>query len=219
MKTHRQMKIKSLVFNPFYENTYILWDDTQEAIIVDPGCYETYEIDELKRFIHEQKLQVKAIVNTHCHIDHVLGNYTLKTHYNCPLWIPKGEAEIYRAVEAYAPQWGINGFTYAEPDSLMENDAVIRFGNTELSSIFVPGHAPGHLMFHHIQDKVIIGGDVLFRESIGRTDLPGGNHEDLLANIQSKLYILEDEIVVYPGHGPETTIGHEKQFNPFVRAQ
>ncbi len=213
------MKIKSLVFNPFYENTYVLWDETQEAIIVDPGCYETYELDELKRFVSDQKLTVKAIVNTHCHIDHVLGNYAMKSYYKCPLWVPNGEMEVYRAVEAYAPQWGINNFTYAEPDILLENDAEITFGNTTLKSIFVPGHSPGHLMFHHQQDKVIIGGDVLFRESIGRTDLPGGNHQQLLTSIQDKLYPLNGDIEVFPGHGPSTTIGHEKQYNPFVSAK
>jgi len=212
------MKLKSLVFNPFYENTYILWDDTKEAIIVDPGCYETYEVDELKRFVHSQDLSVKAIVNTHCHIDHVLGNYITKTYYNCPLWVPKGEADSYRAVTAYAPQWGITGFTYEEPDLLLENDAIIEFGNTKLQSIYCPGHSPGHLVFHNQEEKVIIGGDVLFRESIGRTDLPGGNHSQLLENIKNKLYTLDDDIEVFPGHGPSTTIGHEKNNNPFLRA-
>ncbi|HCX21376.1 MAG TPA: MBL fold hydrolase, partial [Cytophagales bacterium] len=136
------MKIKSLEFNPFYENTYILWDDTKEAIIVDPGCYESYEIDELKQFVKSQELKIVAVVNTHCHIDHVLGNYTMKTFYNCPLWIPKNEADSYRSVVAYAPQWGITGFTYTEPDLLLENDALIKFGNTELQAIYCPGHSP-----------------------------------------------------------------------------
>ncbi len=212
------MKLKSLVFNPFYENTYILWDDTQEAIIVDPGCYESYEIDELKRFVHSQNLNVQAIINTHCHIDHVLGNYLIKSIYQCPLWIPQGEQEIYRSVEAYAPQWGINGFTYQEPDRLLQDDAVIAFGHTKLQSICCPGHSPGHLVYHHVEEQVIIGGDVLFRESIGRTDLPGGNHNQLLANIKNKLYTLDDGIEIYPGHGPSTTIGHEKKHNPFVSA-
>ena len=181
-----------------------------------PG--KSYEIDELKQFVKSQELKIVAVVNTHCHIDHVLGNYTMKTFYNCPLWIPKNEADSYRSVVAYAPQWGITGFTYTEPDLLLENDALIKFGNTELQAIYCPGHSPGHLVFHNVENKVIIGGDVLFRQSIGRTDLPGGNHSQLLENIKNKLYILDNDIEVFPGHGPSTTIGYEKNHNPFVRA-
>ncbi|MEQ8470636.1 MAG: MBL fold metallo-hydrolase [Marinoscillum sp.] len=212
------MRIKSLVFNPFYENTYVLWDDTKEGIIIDPGCYEPYEIDEIKRFIQDQQIQVKAIINTHCHIDHVLGNYILKQTYGCPLWIPEGELEVFRSVVAYAPQWGIQRYTEAEVDKFLIESDVIQFGNTSLKSILVPGHSPGHLVFYNEKEKKLIGGDVLFRESIGRTDLPGGNHSDLLANIKNKLYTLNDDVEVFPGHGPSTTIGFEKKHNPFVKA-
>lgn len=211
------MRIKSLVFNPFYENTYVLWDDTKQGVIVDPGCYEKYEVDELKRFVSEQQIEVKMILNTHCHIDHVLGNYMLKETYQCPLWIPEGEEEVFRSVVAYAPQWGIQSYTEAEVDKLLKVSDPIEFGNTSLTSILVPGHSPGHLVFYHEGDKKIIGGDVLFRESIGRTDLPGGNHSQLLDNIKNKLYTLDEEIEIYPGHGPATTIGYEKKNNPFVK--
>lgn len=211
------MRIKSLVFNPFYENTYVLWDDTKQGVIVDPGCYEKYEVDELKRFVSEQQIEVKMILNTHCHIDHVLGNYMLKETYQCPLWIPEGEEEVFRSVVAYAPQWGIQNYTEAEVDKLLKVSDPIEFGNTSLTSILVPGHSPGHLVFYHEGDKKIIGGDVLFRESIGRTDLPGGNHSQLLDNIKDKLYNLDEEIEIYPGHGPATTIGYEKKNNPFVK--
>lgn len=211
------MRIKSLVFNPFYENTYVLWDDTKQGVIVDPGCYEKYEVDELKRFVAEQQIEVKMILNTHCHIDHVLGNYMLKETYQCPLWIPEGEEEVFRSVVAYAPQWGIQSYTEAEIDKLLKESDPIQFGNTSLTSILVPGHSPGHLVFYHKGDKKIIGGDVLFRESIGRTDLPGGNHAQLLDNIKNKLYTLDEEIEIYPGHGPATTIGYEKKNNPFVK--
>lgn len=212
------MEIKSFVFNPFYENTYLVWDDTLEAIIVDPGCYEKYERDELISFVKEKSLIVKAIVNTHCHIDHVLGNYFMKAEFNCPLYIPINEEQSYRAVKVYAPQWGIQQYSEAEPDKLMENDGYLEFGNTRLNKIYAPGHSPGHLVFHHIEEKKIIGGDVLFRESIGRTDLPGGNHQELIDNIKTKLYTLPEETEVFPGHGPTTTIGHEKVYNPFVKA-
>lgn len=213
------MEIKSFVFNPFYENTYVLWDESNEALIMDPGCYENYEQAELSGFIQDQKLQIKAIVNTHCHIDHVLGNYAMKTIYDCPLWIPRGEAEIYRAVQAYAPQWGIQRYTEAAPDKLMEETEELTFGNTRLKSIFCPGHSPGHLVFLHEDEKKLIGGDVLFRESIGRTDLPGGDHETLIRYIRQHIYTLDESIEVFPGHGPTTTIGHEKAHNPFVKAE
>ncbi|RED99743.1 MBL fold metallo-hydrolase [Marinoscillum furvescens] len=211
------MEIKTLVFNPFYENTYILFDETKEAVIVDPGCYEDYERKELIAQIEQNDLNVKLIVNTHCHIDHVLGNYYMKEHFGCPLWIPEGEAEIFRAVTVYAPQWGITQYTEAQPDKLMKEGEPIRFGNTVLNTICVPGHSPGHFVFHLPEEQTLIGGDVLFKESIGRTDLPGGDHDQLLQNIKSKVYTLPDDTTVYPGHGPHTTVGHEKLHNPFVK--
>lgn len=211
------MKIKAFVFNPFYENTYILSDDTKECIIVDPGCYEKYEVEEVIEYVEKNGLTVKVIVNTHCHVDHVLGNYRLKEYFKCPLWIPKGEVEVYKAVEVYATQYGINNFTFVEADLLLTDKDLIKFGKTILDILLVPGHSPGHLMFYNKKSSEIIGGDVLFRESIGRTDLPGGNHDQLLQNISNKLYTLADHITIFPGHGPETTIGHEKKNNPFIQ--
>ncbi len=211
------MEIKSFVFNPFYENTYLIWDDTKEAVIIDPGCYEKYELEEIKSFIRHERLKVKLIINTHCHIDHVLGNYALKEFYKCPLWIPEGELDIFRAVVAYAPQWGITNYTEAAFDKLLKESDSIKFGNTTLSSVLVPGHSPGHLMFLHDASKRMIGGDVLFQGSIGRTDLPGGDHLQLLSSIKLKVYTLDEDIEIFPGHGPSTTIGIEKQTNPFVK--
>ncbi|MFY0608153.1 MAG: MBL fold metallo-hydrolase [Cyclobacteriaceae bacterium] len=211
------MEIKSFVFNPFYENTYLLWDETKEAIIIDPGCYEKYEQEELKSFISQQGLNIKLIVNTHCHIDHVLGSYDMKEAYHCPLWIPEGELEVLRSVVAYAPQWGISQYTEAEADRLLKESDVINFGNTTLTSLLVPGHSPGHLMFLHHESKRMIGGDVLFKGSIGRTDLPGGDHQQLLERIKTKVYSLDEDIEIFPGHGPTTTIGEEKRTNPFVK--
>ncbi|XOV93233.1 MAG: MBL fold metallo-hydrolase [Bacteroidota bacterium] len=212
------MEIKSFVFSPLYENTYVVWDNTKKALIVDPGCYERYEFDEIMEFISEQKLEIKAIVNTHCHIDHVLGNQKLKNHYKVPLLIPQNEANNLRAVEAYAPNWGITHYDPATPDHLIENEGSISFGNTDLEVIYAPGHSPGHQVFYMKKENKLIGGDVLFRESIGRTDLPGGDHAALIENIKEKLFMLPDETVVYPGHGPTTTIGYEKKHNPFVKA-
>jgi len=211
------MEIKSFVFNPFYENTYVLWDETREGIVIDPGCYEDYERKELMDFIQKENLNIKAIVNTHCHIDHVLGNYYLKETLGCPLWIPQDEREIYHAVVAYAPQWGVHNYTEAEADRLLTDTDKIEFGNTVLSTIYCPGHSPGHLVFNNESEKRAIGGDVLFRQSIGRTDLPGGNHDQLLENIKTRIYTLPEETEVFPGHGPSTTVGFEKKNNPFVQ--
>lgn len=211
------MTIKSFVFNPFLENTYVLSSKAGNALVFDPGCYEAYEHQTLFDYIDSENLNVKAVINTHCHIDHVLGNKVVNQKYGCPLRIPKRELEVFNSVVAYAPQWGITGYEPAEVEEFLEEGGALQLDEIKLRMIEVSGHSPGHLIFYCEEEEVMIGGDVLFRESIGRTDLPGGNHQDLLANIQNKVYALPDQVVVYPGHGPETTIGHEKQHNPFVK--
>ncbi len=211
------MHIKSFVFNPFYENTYIVSSIANNCLIFDPGCYEEYEFTELKEYIHMNDLNVIAIINTHCHIDHVLGNDTLKYKYKVPLKIPKNEKEVFDSVPAYAPQWGMTRYKHAEVDEFLEEGKILVLDEIKMQMIEVAGHSPGHLMFYIEDQKVIIGGDVLFKESIGRTDLPGGNQDDLLRNIQDKVYVLPDDVEILPGHGPSTTIGYEKKNNPFVR--
>ena len=211
------MQIKSFVFNPFYENTYIISSQENNCFIFDPGCYEDYEFAELKEYVHMNDLNVLAIINTHCHIDHVLGNDQLKFEYKVPLKIPTNEKEVFDSVPAYAPQWGMARYKHAEVDDFLIGGETLMLDEIKMEMIEVPGHSPGHLMFYIQNEKVIIGGDVLFKESIGRTDLPGGNHEDLLRNIQDKVYVLPEDVEVFPGHGPSTTIGHEKKHNPFVR--
>ncbi len=211
------MLIKSFVFNPFYENTYVVSSDAGNAFIFDPGCYEKYEVEELGEYIHMNDLKVLAVINTHCHIDHVLGNDALKGKYKVPLKIPKNELEVFDSVVAYAPQWGINGYRHAEVDEFLNDGEKLTLDEIEFELIEVSGHSPGHIMFYEAKEKTMIGGDVLFKESIGRTDLPGGNHDDLLQNIQNKVYTLPGDVTIYPGHGPTTTIGHEKAHNPFVK--
>lgn len=211
------MNIKTFVFNPFYENTYVISSNEGNCIIVDPGCYEDFERKELMDFIQMEGLKVDSILNTHCHIDHVLGNYFLKDKYKVQLKIPINEQEVYNAIPVIAPQWGITRYHHAEVEVFLKESELIQLDEISLDLIEVPGHSPGHLMFYNKQEKIIIGGDVLFRESIGRTDLPGGDHNTLLSNIQDKVYTLPEDVIVYPGHGPTTTIGYEKKNNPFVR--
>lgn len=211
------MNIQSFIFNPFYENTYVISVSNGDALVIDPGCYEVYEKEELFSFLDKEKLNVKAVINTHCHIDHVLGNKAVAGKYNAPLKIPKHEEDIYQAVVAYGMQWGITEYQHYPQDEMLGEGNQLQLGDLIFEVIEVPGHSPGHLMFYEKKEKVLIGGDVLFKESIGRTDLPGGNHEQLLSNIKEKVYTLPDDVTVYPGHGPTTTIGHEKQYNPFVK--
>ncbi|MBD3628116.1 MBL fold metallo-hydrolase [Cyclobacterium sp.] len=210
------LQIKSFTFNPFAENTYVLYDETGEALIIDPGCYEKQEKGELFDFIASNGLEPVKLVNTHCHIDHVLGNAFIKNTYDIPLWYHKEEEVILRAVGSYAPNYGFAQYQDSKADHYIKEGEWIKFGNNKLLCIWVPGHSPGHLVFYDEHTKSCIGGDALFKGSIGRTDLPGGHHETLIQAIKTKLFVLPDEVTVYPGHGPETSIGEEKKTNPFV---
>lgn len=210
------MNIKTFTFNPFLENAYVIYDQEKQGVIIDPGCYEDHEIAQLVDFVGSESINIIAIINTHCHIDHILGNDQLKDHFQVKLWAPQNEKEVYRAVPSYAPSYGFAHYREAEVDVWFE-EGNTTFGGLVFQVIEVPGHSPGHMVFYFEEEKTLIGGDVLFRESIGRTDLPGGNHDQLLTNIKEKVYTLPEDVTVFPGHGPETTIGHEKAYNPFVR--
>lgn len=210
------LQLKSFTFNPFQENTYILFDETKEAVIFDPGCYDKEENDEIVAFINSQGLKVTHLINTHCHIDHVLGNAFVKNKFKVPLLIHQKEIPVLKSVKVYAPNYGFPGYQETEPDGYLVENKKFKFGNTELDILFVPGHAPGHVVFYHKASKICLAGDTLFQGSIGRTDLPGGDHQTLLRTIKSELFSLPDDTIVYPGHGPQTTIGTEKQHNPFV---
>ncbi|MDZ4715108.1 MAG: MBL fold metallo-hydrolase [Cytophagales bacterium] len=207
--------IQSFTFNPFEENTYVLFDETREAVIIDPGCSDKEEQQELAGFIASKNLQVKLLLNTHCHIDHVLGNYFVKKQYNVPFLIHPTELPVLRAVKSYSSNYGFPSYQEVLPDGALKDGEQVQFGSTSLDVLFVPGHSPGHVAFYHPMEKFMIAGDVLFHRSIGRTDLPGGNMETLLSSIHKKLFVLPDEVVVHPGHGPVTTVGEEKVHNPF----
>lgn len=211
--------LKSFVFNPFMENTYVLYDDSGECIIIDPGCYERQEQQNLTNFIKEKDLKVKALYNTHCHIDHVLGNSFVKDKYKVKLLTSRIEEQLLTAVSSYASNYGFHQYHAARIDEYIDEGQQIKFGNSTLEILLVPGHSPGHLVFYNNNENICIGGDVLFQRSIGRTDLPGGDHNTLIKNIHQKMFSLNDKMVVYPGHGEATTIGDEKKYNPFCAIQ
>ena len=210
------LHIKCFTFNPFQENTYLLYDEEGTATLIDPGCYTEEEKQELEAFIRKEKLQVTQLLNTHCHIDHVLGNAWAIDRFQVTLQIHALEVPVLKSVEVYAPNYGFRDYVQSTASSFLAEGQEIQVGKEKLRCIFVPGHAPGHLVFYHEASKRAIAGDALFRGSIGRTDLPGGNHALLLEKIKSQLFVLPEETVIFPGHGPETSIGYEKKNNPFV---
>lgn len=212
------MTVTSFTFNAFSENTYLLHDETGECVVIDPGCYDKKEQQTLRSFITEQGLKVVLLLNTHCHIDHVFGNQFIIDTYQVPFLIHPDDLPTLQSVPVYAPAYGFPHYQPAEPSGFLKPGENIRFGNTELQVLFTPGHAPGHVVFYHPESQVCLGGDVLFQRSIGRTDLPGGDFDTLIGSIRTQLFTLPDSVRVYPGHGPSTTIGEEKKFNPFLRA-
>ncbi len=211
------IRIKSFVCNPYQENTYLLYDDDGATVIIDPGMYGPQEERRIAEFIDAHGLKPELLLNTHCHIDHVLGNRFIHETYGLLPQFHEGELPLLVEVQNYAPQMGIRYDLSPIAETFLPSSGTVSFGQNELTLLFAPGHSPAHLCFYSSADGFLIGGDVLFRNSIGRTDLPGGNHRQLLESISSTLYTLPDDTVVYPGHGPETTIGHEKGTNPFIR--
>jgi hydroxyacylglutathione hydrolase len=209
-------KVKVLPNNPFQENTYIVYDETGECAIIDPGMDNAAEQNAVVNFIKDNNLKPVLLLNTHCHIDHVLGNKFVFDMYGLKPQFNKGELPVLEAVVGYAPQFGIRYETSPIPDTFLGETGTISFGNTTLSLIYAPGHSPASLCFYDEEANLVIGGDVLFRGSIGRTDLPGGDFQTLINNIEQKLLNLPDTCTIYPGHGPETTIGFEKLHNPFL---
>lgn len=210
------IQIKSFAFNPYQENTYIVFDESNECVIIDPGMYTGDEQNAFLKFIADHDLKPVLLLNTHCHIDHVLGNKFIFDTYGLLPRFHKGEQAVINSVVSYAPQMGIRYDVSPLPEFYLPESGTIGFGNSELDLIFAPGHSPAHLCFYNKEQQFIIGGDVLFYRSIGRTDLPGGNFDLLISNIREKLFTLPDEVRVFPGHGPSTSIGFEKQHNPFL---
>jgi len=207
---------QSFTFNPFQENTWLVWNDERDCLVIDPGCYSSAEKEVLRTFIDDNKLNPVRLLNTHCHIDHVLGNPFVYKEYGLTPEIHSLDKPLLDAVENYGKMWGIQSESQPEPNCSLDILEHIQLGDEVLEVIFTPGHAPGEVCFYSEEHQFIIAGDVLFRESIGRTDLPGGNHAQLIETIRTKLFSLDDQVQVHCGHGPSTTIGHERRFNPFL---
>ena len=210
------LQLQAFTNNPYQENTYIVYDSTGDCAIIDPGMYTASEQNAVTGFIKASKLKPVLLLNTHCHIDHVLGNLFVFEQYGLKPQFHKGELDVLTMIPSYAPQMGMRYEVSPLPDTFLPETGSIKLGNGTLELIFAPGHSPAHLCFYAPEENFLVGGDVLFRNSIGRTDLPGGNYQLLIDNIEQKLFALPDNCVVYPGHGPETTIGYEKLHNPFL---
>ncbi len=211
-------KVAKFVFSPFQENTYVLYDDTNECVIIDPGCYTEGERKELSQFIESAGLKPVRLLNTHCHLDHVFGNKYVSEKYGLGLECHEGELPVLRYAKVAANMYGVPMEDSPEPTRFIEVGEVITFGETALKVLFTPGHSPASVCFYCEASNFVIAGDTLFRLSIGRTDLPGGDFATLSKSIKEQLFPLGDDVRVYSGHMEETTIGYEKIHNPFVGA-
>lgn len=211
-----EITIKPFIFNLFQEATYVLYDDSRECVIIDAGCHSEQEKAELHQFIKDNNLIPKQLLQTHCHVDHILGNAFCAQTFGLKVAAHRDDAFLLAQAVQFGQMWGID----VEPSppigvELREGD-MIQFGESALEVLHLPGHSPGHVGFYHRGQNILFTGDVLFKGSIGRTDLPGGNLDVLLKSIREKLLVLDEATDVYPGHGPQTTIGYEARSNPFL---
>jgi glyoxylase-like metal-dependent hydrolase (beta-lactamase superfamily II) len=211
------MNIVKFVFSPFQENTYVLYDKTKECVIIDPGCYDENERNRLVELIESRGLTPVRLLNTHCHIDHIFGNKFVSEKYNLPLESHKDEQEMIAYSESKASLYGVELELSPAISVFWDEGDIITFGESELAVLFTPGHSPASISFYARKHNFIIGGDVLFRQSIGRTDLQGGNFETLLNSIRTKFFTLPNDTKVYSGHGEVTTVEFEKLNNPFLQ--
>jgi glyoxylase-like metal-dependent hydrolase (beta-lactamase superfamily II) len=211
------MQIRAFTFNPFSENTYVLYDETGEAVLVDPGCAFPEEEKELQNFILDNKLTVKKILLTHAHIDHVLGCDFVAKSFGVGVLMHKDDLFLLQRASDIGKMYGVSVAEPPMPEGFMSHGDAFSFGNSTLEVRFTPGHSPGSISFIHLDSRSVFSGDVLFSGSVGRTDLPGGNMDVLLESVRNQLFSLPDDFVVFSGHGPVTNIGTEKRQNPFFK--
>ncbi len=211
------MKIDYFTFGPFGENTYVISDESNECIILDPGCSSVSEEQALVKFIQEKGLKPVKIVLTHAHIDHVMGCQFVSQHFGIEIHAHPLAQDLIGSSTMVAQMYGLPYKTSPDVKHFIQEGDTLSFGNTSFQILHCPGHSPDSIVFYNADEKICIAGDVLFNGSIGRSDLPGGNHEELIQSIKQKLFVqLSDDYTVFCGHGPETTIGEEKATNPFV---
>ena len=211
------MKVKSFTFNQFQENTFVVYDNTKECLIIDPGCYSENERTELRTFIMSEGLKPVKLINTHCHIDHVLGNKFVSELWDLELYIHKEDLPVLENVKDISGFFGFENYERSpSPKHFLAQGDTLNFGDSSFDILFTPGHAPGHICLLSKKDGFIIAGDVLFNGSIGRTDLPGGDYDTLIESIKTKLLPLDENTILYCRHGPSTSIGKEKMCNPFL---
>ena len=212
------MQIQVFTFNQFFENTIIVFDKTKECVIIDPGCYTISEKDTLQKYISINNLIPVKLINTHCHIDHILGNNFIAKTYDLELEMNANDMELIKSSNEIAQLYGFTDYEMSPlPKKFLNEGDTLEFGNSQFKILFTPGHAPGHISLYSAKDGLLISGDVLFNNSIGRTDLPGGNYDLLIESIKNKILTLNDNTIVYCGHGPSTTIGNERLNNPFLK--
>jgi hydroxyacylglutathione hydrolase len=208
--------VKCFTFNPFQENTYLVYDETNTCVIIDPGMYHKAEEEALHDFIENNHLKPVLLLNTHCHIDHIFGNRFVKDTYDIPFYTHELEMDNLTHAPQHARIFGVSMGASPEPDYFIEPKKDISFGNTTFKVLFTSGHSAGSVSFYNAESNFVIAGDALFMGSIGRTDLPGGDYDTLIESIKSELLTLPDNTIVYSGHGPETTIVREREENPFL---
>ena len=209
-------KIHLLTYNPFQQNTVVV-ESGGECLIIDPGAYTKEEQNDFLNFISDNNLKPIRLLNTHCHLDHVFSNGLIAEKFSLDLEIHEEELAMLKACPQVGQAYGIPTAPSPEPKKWLKPEDSIEIGDDKLQILFTPGHSPGSVSFYSEKNNYLIAGDVLFHESIGRTDLPGGDFNTLMLSIRDKLLTLPDDVIVYPGHGPTTTIGHERNHNPFIR--
>jgi hydroxyacylglutathione hydrolase len=209
--------VRKFVFNDFQVNTFLVSDETKECLIIDPGCYSVYEKNELRDYCEKNDLIPVKLINTHGHIDHILGNIFIKESYNIPAAAHKSDQNYIKGFSEQGQMFGYNVDDPGEIDEFLEDGDIVKFGASELKVLNVPGHSMGSIALYSAEQRFLIAGDILFNGSIGRTDLPGGDYDTIINSIKTKILTLPRDVTVYPGHGPSTTIGYEIDTNPFLR--
>jgi glyoxylase-like metal-dependent hydrolase (beta-lactamase superfamily II) len=209
--------IQDFCFSAFQENTYVLYNELKEAIIIDPGCYTRIEEKILSDFIRKENLKPTLLLNTHCHLDHVFGNNYVSETYGLTAHIHPNEQIVLDRLPEAAAKWGAPTEAYKGPIQYIQEGEMIQFGNDSFKVLLTPGHSPGSVCFYHAQQDFMIGGDLIFKDGVGRTDLPGANPLDLIKSIREQIFPLPDSLTIYSGHGPATTWGREKEHNPYIQ--